>query len=60
MSWNTIEIEITSGDNPQVLLWRLLSLMSWLATWIPGWQATQRPCLRPLPLVRSGVWPCKT
>jgi len=30
MSWNTVEIEITSAERSKVLLWRLPLLMSWL------------------------------
>jgi len=30
MSCNTVEIEITSAERLQVLLWRLPSLTSWL------------------------------
>jgi len=30
MRWNTVEIEITSAESLQVLLWQLPSLTSWL------------------------------
>jgi len=30
MSWNIAEIKIMSAERLQVLLWQLLSLMSWL------------------------------
>jgi len=60
MSWNAIEIEIANADIPQVLLWRLLLLTSWLDSMInrnPGRQAALWPCSRPLPSLRNGVWP---
>jgi len=54
MSWNTLEIEITSAHKG------CKSWLDYMSNLIPGWQATLWPCPRPFPKVRNGAWSRET